>query len=37
MSDDSKLILAVPSKGRLQENAFAFFSRADVARVIIAA
>ena len=28
MSDDSKLILAVPSKGRLQENAFAFFSRA---------
>lgn len=28
MSSQSKLILAVPSKGRLQENAFAFFARA---------
>lgn len=28
MSGDSKLILAVPSKGRLQENAFSFFARA---------
>ena len=28
MSGDSKLLLAVPSKGRLQENAFAFFARA---------
>ena len=28
MMGQSKLILAVPSKGRLQENAFAFFARA---------
>jgi ATP phosphoribosyltransferase len=28
MNAPSKLILAVPSKGRLQENAFAFFARA---------
>ena len=26
--DDAPLVLAVPSKGRLQENAFAFFGRA---------
>jgi ATP phosphoribosyltransferase len=28
VSETDKLILAVPSKGRLQENAFAFFARA---------
>ncbi len=28
MSADKPFVLAVPSKGRLQENAFAFFARA---------
>lgn len=33
MSPDNPLLLAVPSKGRLQENAFAFFARAGLSLV----